>query len=394
MRFEGLPGEFSQHDFGEVDVTFVDGRTKRVFFFASRLKFSRYAHVSIVQNQKVESLVRALAVSFVAFGGVPLMAVFDRPKTIVKKSGKGRAVVEFNPVFGQATLDMSVGVEMCAPRSGWQKGAVEQLVGWVKSSFFKSRKFVDEADLQAQLDAWLLEINTKTPSRATGVIPESRRKEELPRLRPVRVLPEDLALRFPVFVGSTAEVVFEGVRYSMPPKAVNVPVTLFLFERRLVIVTTGARSLRVEHTRRTKDDPVAPLPEHRAQKIAAVHGERAKLYAQREALLALGPAALTLLTHLLHENPRHSHGAVRDLFALLQSRGDHALRTAIVDVVEHGSLTVAAVRRALDKLQRTRGRTPSGPKGAPRGPHATVARGQSAARIAPSPPLFPHQAST
>jgi hypothetical protein len=38
VRFEGLPGEFSQHDFGEVDVTFVDGRKKRVHFFASRLK--------------------------------------------------------------------------------------------------------------------------------------------------------------------------------------------------------------------------------------------------------------------------------------------------------------------------------------------------------------------
>jgi hypothetical protein len=25
IRFEGLPGEFSQHDFGEVDVTFLDG---------------------------------------------------------------------------------------------------------------------------------------------------------------------------------------------------------------------------------------------------------------------------------------------------------------------------------------------------------------------------------
>ena len=40
VRFEGLPGEFSQHDFGHVDVRFVDGRTKRVHFFASRLKYS------------------------------------------------------------------------------------------------------------------------------------------------------------------------------------------------------------------------------------------------------------------------------------------------------------------------------------------------------------------
>jgi hypothetical protein len=38
VRFEGLAGEFSQHDFGQVDVRFLDGARTRVHFFASRLK--------------------------------------------------------------------------------------------------------------------------------------------------------------------------------------------------------------------------------------------------------------------------------------------------------------------------------------------------------------------
>src|ERR1700686_4975081 len=41
VRFEGVPGEFSQHDFGEVDVEYLDGPEQRVRFFASRLKYSR-----------------------------------------------------------------------------------------------------------------------------------------------------------------------------------------------------------------------------------------------------------------------------------------------------------------------------------------------------------------
>ena len=88
VRFEGLPGEFSQHDFGHVDVTFVDGRKKRVHFFASRLKYSRFVAVTLVDNERVEAIVRTLVLHFVVFGGLPLMAVFDRPRTIVKKSGK------------------------------------------------------------------------------------------------------------------------------------------------------------------------------------------------------------------------------------------------------------------------------------------------------------------
>jgi hypothetical protein len=36
-------------------------------------------------------------------------------------------------------------------------------------------------------------------------------------------------------------------------------------------------------------EPPAPLPEHRAAKVAAVHGKRAKLYEERQQVLNLGP---------------------------------------------------------------------------------------------------------
>ena len=45
VRFEGLPGEFSQHDFGEVVVEFLNGMCQRIHFFASRLKYSRWVRV-------------------------------------------------------------------------------------------------------------------------------------------------------------------------------------------------------------------------------------------------------------------------------------------------------------------------------------------------------------
>ena len=350
VRFEGLPGEFSQHDFGQVDVTFVDGRKQRVHFFASRLKYSRHAAVTLVDNERIETLLRCLARDFVAFGGLPLMAVFDRPRTIVKKGGKGRAVEEFNATFAQAIVDIGVGVEMCAPRSGNQKGSVERLVGWVKSSFFKHRKFQDEADLRAQLAAWHIEVNTKTPSRATGVIPEIRRQEEVSRLRPIKVFPENLALRLPIFVGPTAEVMFEGLPYSMPPEATHVPGTVFVYEDRLHIV---AGRFEAEHRRRKKGDPKAPLPEHRAAKIAAVHGKRAKLYEKREQVLNLGPDALALLTEIIHREPRLASARVEELYALLESHGDEVLRAAITAAVERGELSLAGVHRAIESFAET-----------------------------------------
>ena len=347
VRFEGLPGEFSQHDFGEVDVRFVDGRKKRVRFFASRLKYSRFVAVTLVDDQRVETLVRCLARDFVSFGGLPLMAVFDRPATIVTKSGKGRDVEQFNATFAQAVVDIGVGIEMCAPRSGNQKGSVERLVGWVKGSFFKHRKFQDEVDLRAQLAAWHLEVNTKTACRATGVIPETRRQEELPRLRPIKVFPEKLAVRVPIVVGPTAEVMFEGAPYSMPPEASNVAGTMFVYEDRVRIF---AGRFEATHRRRTKDEPPAPLPEHRAAKIAAVHGKRAKLYEKRQQVLNLGPDALALLTEITHREPKLASRRVEDLYALLEAHGDDAMREAIGRAVRGGALTVAGVHRALRTL--------------------------------------------
>jgi transposase len=198
IRFEGLPGEFSQHDFGQVDVSFLDGSTRRIHFFASRLKYSRFIRVSVVKDETVESLVRNLAEHLDSWGGVPLRCVFDRPKTVALKWRRNGEVTEWNPVFAYAMLEMGIGVELCGPYRPQEKGTVENLVGFVKSSFFKVRRFHDPEDLQQQLVAWHREVNQERPCRATEVIPAVRLSAEAPRLRSLKVHPKDLALRIPI----------------------------------------------------------------------------------------------------------------------------------------------------------------------------------------------------
>ena len=46
----------------------------------------------MVPNQVTETLIRTLADHFVAFGGVPLCAVFDRPKTVALEWAKNGEV--------------------------------------------------------------------------------------------------------------------------------------------------------------------------------------------------------------------------------------------------------------------------------------------------------------
>ncbi len=325
VRFEGLPGEFTQHDFGQVDVRFLDGSQRRVRFFASRLKYSRFVQVSLVVDERVESLVRAMVDHFAAMGGVPLLAVFDRPKTVARAWDREGRVTDWNPVFAGVAMDLGLGIELCWPYRPEQKGAVENLVGWVKGSFFKQRRFLDEEDLVHQLAEWLEEGNLRRPSRATGVVPAERWAEERPRLRPLKVTPADLALRIPVYVGPTGVVTHEGHDYSMPADAIGIAGTLFLY-RETVRIVAG----RFEATHRRLFEPGArsTLPEHRAQHVAAVSGRRAKRYLQREHLLALGSVALEYLTELTHRRPRVWVRDVERLHELLQQRGEPALRAA------------------------------------------------------------------
>ncbi|MBI1875893.1 MAG: IS21 family transposase [Acidobacteria bacterium] len=333
VRFEGLAGEFSQHDFGHVDVRFLDRTEKRVHFFATRLKYSRWAEVTIVADERAETLVRTFVDHFAAIGGVPLLAVFDRPKTVALKWTRDGHVTEWNPLFAGVALDLSVGIEVCWPASPWQKGSVENLVGWVKGSFFKQRRFLDDADLLAQLAEWRTEVDTERPCRATHVIPAVRLEEERPRLRPLKVAPTDLALRVPIVVGPTAEVIHDTHPYSMPPDAIGIPGTLFLYRDRVRIV---AGRFAVLHQRQFAPGAPSTLPEHRAQHVAAVSGKRAKRYLQREHLLALGPPALEYLTELTHRRPQVWLRDVDRLHTLLATYGDDAMRAAFArGVMEH-----------------------------------------------------------
>jgi transposase len=187
VRFKGLPGEFSQHDFGQVDVEFRDGSVERLHFFASRLKYTRWVRVSGVKDETVESLVRSLAEHLASWGGAPLVCVFDRPKTVALKWRSNGEVSEWNPVFACATLKMGIGVELCWPYRPREKGAVENLVGFVKRSFFNVRRFQDGEDLEQQVGQWHREVNEERPCRATGVIPAVRRATlALKRIMPLR----------------------------------------------------------------------------------------------------------------------------------------------------------------------------------------------------------------
>lgn len=345
IRFEGVPGEFSQHDFGSVNVTYADDSREKIHFFASRLKYSRWTHVVTVPDEKVEPLIRALLQAFESFGGVPLRAVFDNPKTIV--TGRTQGFIDWNPTFAHVPVDYGFGVELCWPRRANQKGSVENLVGWVKGSFFKVRRFHDRADLEQQLVAWLEEVNLRRPSRATNQIPADRMPAERERLSSLAIPAAEYPLRIAVTVRTTGFVEHERIRYSMPPATIGIPGTLFLYPERVRIVTRDGTE--VEHPRYPAVGRTSYRSEHRVAKLAAVHGERAKLYQKRQEILELGPPAEKLLTEWVHHPRMNWKHQVEQLHDLLVRHGPARTLGAIERVLLNGRHHAKAIAWVLDR---------------------------------------------
>jgi transposase len=345
VRFEGVAGEFSQHDFGQVRVSYADETIEKVSFFVSRLKYSRWSDVRLVPDEKVEALVRALLAAFDAWGGVPLCSVFDNPKTIVLGRPGGR--IEWNATFAQAVVDYGLGVELCTPRRANEKGSAENLVGWVKGSFFKVRRFHDREDLRHQLAEWLVEANTVRPSRATGEVPAARLKAEREYLRPLAIPPADYPLRFPVTVRTTGFVEHRGIRYSMPPETIGIPATLFLYADRVRILTKNG--VEAAHPRLPAVGTASYRPADRVATLAAVHGARGRLYLQRQQILELGPPAEALLTEWVHRPQYNWKHQVEALHALLVLHGPERVLAAIERALADGRYHVDAIAWLLDR---------------------------------------------
>ena len=330
VRFEGLPGEFSQHDFGQRWVTFSDGSRQLIRFFASRLKYSRYVDIQIVENEQQETVVRSLLSAFEHFGGVPMIGVFDNMSTAVKSReirDDGSVKVHWTERFGQLAVDCGLVPLACWPYRPQEKGSVENLVGFVKGNFFCGRTFKDADDVKGQLQDWITHVNDERPCDATGEIPAERLKRE--PLQPLHHQSESYPFKVTVVVRPTARVHYRGIEYSVPAETLGQTVTLHL-QQTQVAIYLGDRHL-AEHPRFPENGKSSVLPEH-AEELFQI--KRGKPYAQRQLLLDLAPIVEPYLTELVHRRPLAWEEDVDTTYQLYQRIGHNELLAAIELAIE------------------------------------------------------------
>lgn len=331
VRFEAVPGEFTQHDFGQVHVRYEDGSRELIRFFASQLRYSRMMRVRLVPDEKVETICHSVVDAYKYFGGMPLLGVFDNPRTIV--TSRSGDQVTWQETFASFCVECGFSPHVTWPYRPQEKGGVENLVGFVKSSFFKAHRFRDRAHLEQELATWHLYVNDARVSRATNETPRARMLLEAERLRPLRIDPQGFTLRYSRKVRTDGFVELHGTRYFAGFAYVGRIVTVRLGEHE-VTIHAGAPGNEVSvHPRAPLNGSYSVLPNQRDELLAK---EGARSYVKRQILMDGCPAAEWFMTELRHRRPSHWEEQVDAIFALLEVHGDSAVREALIEAARRG----------------------------------------------------------
>jgi transposase len=316
VRFEGVPGEFLQIDWGEVrNMAFTKpelaGQTR--YFFAARLKYSRFMYVSFHSDMQEETLLRCLIATFQAIGGVPWVVVTDNMKTAVLGRDEEHQPV-WNPAYQKLAVEFKFHPEACAPASGNQKGAVENLVKFVKGNFIAGRTFHDESDLAEQCSAWLQRVNTERPSDATGQPPVVLLAEEQRTFGTLPATAQDYGFFDCVVVSREGLVAIETNRYSVPAHLIGRALTARIHLGRIDLFVD--HELVASHARSQESHVRIVNPAH--FEAAFRTKPRARVMVYRDWLCELAPAVNVYVRELCHKRRAEMKEQMIALYELAQ----------------------------------------------------------------------------
>jgi transposase len=107
---------------------------------------------------------------FEYIGGIPEEIVIDQDSTLVVSENHGDILLTKG--FTQFKEEMGFRLYVCRKADPESKGKVENLVKFVKTSFFSARRFRTLESVRKSLQSWLVRTANGKISQATGRIPE------------------------------------------------------------------------------------------------------------------------------------------------------------------------------------------------------------------------------
>lgn len=224
-----IPLSFAPAERGEVDfghaVVRLAGQELQTPFLAARLRYSGAMFLAAFPTERQDAFLLGQRWAFEFWGGVPTSVVYDNLKPAVAQLLRGHSRQEqqafrhFHSVYGYEAI-------FANPHAGWEKGSVENLVGYARRTYFVP---IPEADSFEGLNALLrrrcLEDQQRVMAGRTCAIADML-TEEAVLLTSLPPYPVEVGELREVVVRSTGRVRFENNDYSAPTRYVGSRLTL------------------------------------------------------------------------------------------------------------------------------------------------------------------------
>jgi hypothetical protein len=284
--------------------------------------------------------------AFEYFSGVTAEVMVDNCKTAVLSHPLGQPAV-LHPRYQDFAQHHGFTIKACGARKPHEKGRVEKSVHYVKQNFLAGLELASLEAINAAARQWLDQVANLRVHGETHQVPQELFAQERTHLRPLTVLPYDLATLHTVLASRRCRVTFETNRYSVPPACAGKSLTLKATPDRLYLYHRDR--LVAEHGRSYDRHLDFECAEHVAELLAQRHQARAQQLLPR--FLALSPRAAEYYRRLEEKrgNPRHH---VQKIVALSEIYGVEKVQRALEDAWAYQAFSCEYIANLLEQRAR------------------------------------------
>jgi transposase len=336
-------GECAQVDWGQSGSIAIGNTRRRLSFFVMVLCHSRMLYVQFTPAETMEHFLDCHVNAFGYFGGVTARTMVDNLKSAVLQHSLGQPAL-LNPRYKDFAGHYGFDIAACGVGQPQEKGRVENAVGYVKKNFLAGREITSLDSLNADVRQWLDTVANVRVHGTTHQKPVELFATEKGALRPVPILPYDVAAIRPGRANSQFRVIVDTNSYSVPAEHAGTPVTLKLYPGHVCIYRQD--KLIARHIRNYDRHQDIEHPDH----PRALLQQRRRAADQKllQRLLALTPRAEQFYQALAERRLNVTHH-VRKIVALSEIHGAEQTARAIDDALEFEAFSCDYIANLLEQ---------------------------------------------
>lgn len=226
IRFETLPGEQAQVDWGDLWGIDVLGGRHRLYCFTMVLGYSRCFYAEVTEHMNLTTLMRCHQHAFDYFGGVPRTILYDNMKQVILDRDDKTRTLHFNTRFQDFAGHYSFLPRLCRPKRPQTKGKVESGVKYVKGNFWQGETYYCLVMSNSDLKEWLDKVANVRLHGTTHEQPFDRMAQERAQLQRLPAIPYDTSEVTTRIATKDCFISYHGNRYSVPYQYVRKVLTV------------------------------------------------------------------------------------------------------------------------------------------------------------------------